>query len=69
MTKKREQLNCDRLVDPSRRELRHDNIEINRLVGFLGGGIWSIPAEEIAQASPYPDRRDVSQTVAVSPAP
>ncbi|MEQ9890572.1 hypothetical protein [Pectobacterium aroidearum] len=51
MTNRNSNLNTDRLSDPSRRELPTGNVEAVGLAGFLGGGIWSIPAEELAVPS------------------
>ncbi|QIZ49869.1 hypothetical protein DWG24_03240 [Dickeya zeae] len=44
-------LNTDRLSDPRRRELPSGDLEVVGLAGFLGGGIWSIPAEASAKQS------------------
>ncbi|QYM93538.1 hypothetical protein [Dickeya zeae] len=44
-------LNTDRLSDPRRRELPSGDLEVVGLAGFLGGGIWSIPAEASAEQS------------------
>ncbi|MFJ5339444.1 hypothetical protein ACIPSD_10035 [Pectobacterium sp. CHL-2024] len=51
MTNRNRNLNTDRLSDPSRRELPPGSIEAVGLSGFLGGGIWSIPAEGVAVPS------------------
>lgn len=51
MVIKPEQLNADRLVDPSRRELLLTNASPLGLAGFLGGGIWSIPTEVPADSA------------------
>ncbi|MDX6916698.1 hypothetical protein R9X49_16435 [Pectobacterium carotovorum] len=51
MTNRNSNLNTDRLSDPSRRELPSGNVEAVGLAGFLGGGIWSIPAEELVVPS------------------
>lgn len=48
MTNRNSTLNTDRLSDPRRRELPSGGAETVGLAGFLGGGIWSIPAEELA---------------------
>ncbi|WP_420064212.1 hypothetical protein [Pectobacterium colocasium] len=48
MTNRNSNLNTDRLSDPERRELPSGNVEAVGLAGFLGGGIWSIPAEAAA---------------------
>ncbi|WCG82566.1 hypothetical protein [Pectobacterium sp. A5351] len=48
MTNRNSNLNTDRLSDPRRRELPSGNVDAVGLAGFLGGGIWSIPAEELA---------------------
>ncbi|GKW24964.1 hypothetical protein PEC311524_25580 [Pectobacterium carotovorum subsp. carotovorum] len=48
MTNRSSNLNTDRLSDPRRRELPSDGLEAVGLAGFLGGGIWSIPAEALA---------------------
>ncbi|WP_409158523.1 hypothetical protein [Pectobacterium sp. B2J-2] len=48
MTNRNSKLNTDRLSDPRRRELPSGDVEAVGLAGFLGGGIWSIPAEELA---------------------
>ncbi|MER3381860.1 hypothetical protein [Pectobacterium aroidearum] len=51
MTNRNSNLNTDRLSDPRRRELPSGDVEAVGLAGFLGGGIWSIPAEELAAPS------------------
>ncbi|KHN53276.1 hypothetical protein [Pectobacterium fontis] len=48
MTNRNSNLNSDRLSDPRRRELPSGGVDAVGLAGFLGGGIWSIPAEELA---------------------
>ncbi|RJL26750.1 hypothetical protein [Pectobacterium polaris] len=47
MTNRNSNLNTDRLSDPRRRELPSGDVEAVGLAGFLGGGIWSIPTEEL----------------------
>ncbi|WP_224554021.1 hypothetical protein [Pectobacterium versatile] len=47
MTNRNRNLNTDRLSDPRRRELPSGDVEAVGLAGFLGGGIWSIPTEEL----------------------
>ncbi|MEI7266959.1 hypothetical protein [Pectobacterium versatile] len=47
MTNRNRNLNTDRLSDPRRRELPSGDVETVGLAGFLGGGIWSIPTEEL----------------------
>ncbi|AUQ26826.1 hypothetical protein [Dickeya zeae] len=51
MTNSNRNLNTDRLSDPRRRELPSGDLEVVGLAGFLGGGIWSIPAEASAEQS------------------
>ncbi|MBN3080772.1 hypothetical protein H4F49_08990 [Pectobacterium polaris] len=51
MTNRNSNLNTDRLSDPRRREMPSGGVETVGLSGFLGGGIWSIPAEELAVTS------------------
>ncbi|GKV91240.1 MULTISPECIES: hypothetical protein [Pectobacterium] len=51
MTNRNRNLNTDRLSDPRRRELPSGGVEAVGLAGFLGGGIWSIPTEELAVPS------------------
>ncbi|MCO7263742.1 hypothetical protein [Dickeya zeae] len=51
MTNRSSTLNTDRLSDPRRRELPSGGVGAVGLAGFLGGGIWSIPAEESAVPS------------------
>ncbi|MEQ9844429.1 hypothetical protein [Pectobacterium brasiliense] len=51
MTNRNRNLNTDRLSDPSRRELPSGGVEAVGLSEFLGGGIWSIPAEALAVPS------------------
>ncbi|WP_113626855.1 hypothetical protein [Pectobacterium peruviense] len=51
MTNRSSNLNTDRLSDPRRRELPSGGVEAVGLAGFLGGGIWSIPAEALAVPS------------------
>ncbi|KML65158.1 hypothetical protein [Pectobacterium peruviense] len=51
MTNRNSNLNTDRLNDPRRRELPSGGVEAVGLAGFLGGGIWSIPAEALAVPS------------------
>ncbi|UJR55841.1 hypothetical protein [Dickeya zeae] len=51
MTNSNRNLNTDRLSDPRRRELPSGDLEVVGLDGFLGGGIWSIPAEASAEQS------------------
>ncbi|MEQ9885157.1 hypothetical protein [Pectobacterium zantedeschiae] len=45
MMSRNSNLNTDRLSDPRRRELPLGGVEPVGLAGFLGGGVWSIPAE------------------------
>lgn len=51
MMNRNRNLNTDRLSDPRRRELPSGGVEAVGLSGFLGGGIWSIPAEALAVPS------------------
>ena len=49
MTKQIEQLDADRLIDPTRRKLLLGSAGAVGLAGFLGGGIWSVSAEALAE--------------------
>ncbi len=52
MTKQIEQLDADRLIDPTRRKLLLGSAGAVGLAGFLGGGIWSVSAEALAEDLP-----------------
>lgn len=52
MTNKIEQLNADRLIDPTRRKLLLGSAGAVGLAGFLGGGILSVSAEALAEDLP-----------------
>ena len=52
MTKQIEQLDADRLIDPTRRILLLGSAGAVGLAGFLGGGIWSVSAEALAEDLP-----------------
>lgn len=52
MTKQIEQLDTDRLIDPTRRKLLLGSAGAVGLAGFLGGGIWSVSAEALAEDLP-----------------
>lgn len=52
MTSKIEQLDADRLTDPTRRKLLLGSAGAVGLAGFLGGGIWTVSAEALAEDLP-----------------
>ncbi|HDJ1442466.1 TPA: DUF839 domain-containing protein, partial [Serratia rubidaea] len=52
MTNNIEQLNADRLIDPTRRKLLLGSAGAVGLAGFLGGGIWSVSGEALAADLP-----------------
>jgi uncharacterized protein len=52
MTTKIEQLDADRLTDPTRRKLLLGSAGAVGLAGFLGGGIWTVSAQALAEDLP-----------------
>lgn len=52
MTSKIEQLDADRLIDPTRRKLLLGSAGAVGLAGFLGGGIWTVSAQALAEDLP-----------------